>query len=155
MQSASCEFLKEAAFLRHNNLGNGHSLKSLSMLFINQTSLAKSLMATKSHEHFTGTWQTMWGRKGFSKSLVFTFVQLWVLLLYDGALFDIQEVEGEAICKLRSFFQHTPITYSMKNKQKMNPDAFSVHDWFTKQYPSAFSFVIWTCQNTKHTNQTA
>lgn len=74
VKSAGCEFLKKAAFLRHNNVVNGHSLKSLSLLLINQLSLARSLVATKSHDHFIG--QTMWGRKSFSISLAFTFVKL-------------------------------------------------------------------------------
>lgn len=58
----SCDFLKEVAFLRHDNSVNGRSLKSLSLLLINQPSLAMSLVTTESHDHFTGTWHTMlWG----------------------------------------------------------------------------------------------
>lgn len=110
-----CEFL-EAAFFTHDSLVNGHSLKSLSLLLINQP----SLLATKSHDHFTETWQTMYvGEQKLLKKLNLSFCATvdvaagcwWYITWYPGS------------CKwshvqTKGFIQHISITYSMKNKPK-------------------------------------
>lgn len=88
-----CEFL-EAAFFTHNSLVNRPSLKSLSLLLINQPSLARSLLTTKSHDQVTETWQTTTyvGELKLLKRLNLYFVGLLPLGV-DGMLLVIQEAQ--------------------------------------------------------------